>query len=380
MKKTLILGLALLCLLLPALEAKSKKQKQLDGNLRQWEQFRWLGIIQVESSLFSMRKNFVLAKDRDELRMDILDSGVLGLQAKPLVSVYVKDRIVLEAPTIKQLSKLDPNWFIPGGAVGSLIHFTDSLQARSAEILANRTTEIADAVFGFDKKFRLNRIANDDLVLEARILYNRRGKPTRMLISHAGTKLAELQINKQEYGKVVIKPLKPAEDVIVPDESDENDFPKELDLEGLKLHGLKLGDLELYVFADTLKADSLLFSSKELKSLLDSLDLKKLDLEELKLGALLDSLDLKGLDLQGLLDSLDLRQLDLDSLDLGGLLDSLNWQDLKLDGLKLEELDLEELLRDLDLQELNLEELLQGLKLEDLKLEDLQLNDFDRRI
>jgi hypothetical protein len=389
MRRLIIITLILLCCLNLTLEAKQNKAKLLQSNLRQWEQFRWDGIIQVQSSLLSLRKNFVLVKDKDELRLDILDSGIMGLQAKPMVTAYLKDKIILEAPTVKQLSNLDLNWFIPAGAVGSLLHFTDSLLVKSREIVADRKAETTGTLFTFDKKYRLSGISNPDLVLQASIIYNNHNQPTKMLIKHAGEEVAEFQINQQTYTGISIEPLLDGTDTIEPDKLEEEIFPEEPGLNELNLNDLKLGDLldSLKISGlklKDLKLDGLKYGAFKLdgqnwgdiklKDLLDSLKLGDLKLKDLKLDSLnfkspgLDSLNFHDLDLGKYLDNLDLQGLDLDSLNL----EDLNLEEL-LKGLDLKDLNLENLdLNNLNLNGLNLEEMLQGLKLEDLNLEDLQ--------
>ena len=285
MRRSLILLLILLCCLTPLLSATSKKAAKLEDNLKQWEQFRWQGIIQVESSAFSMRKNFVLAKNTEAMRIDVLDSGVFGLQAKPLISIYIKDKIVLEAPTVKQLSGIDPNWFLPPGALDGLFNFTDSLLARSAEIVSKRQTEMASSLFSFDKDLRLSKITNNDIGLEFNITYNRRNQPTKIFIRRRDTKLAELQINEQKYGSITIEPLAestPAPDIaelekeLAPDELLLEDIDLEALLERLKVLGLldesELSEEEIRKLFDELKLDY-----ATLKSILEYLKLGDLE-------------------------------------------------------------------------------------------------------
>ncbi|MFO7659495.1 MAG: hypothetical protein R6V77_01160 [Candidatus Cloacimonadaceae bacterium] len=361
MKKTLVMIAVFLAVTAMALEAKTGKAAKLENNLRQWEQFRWQGIVQVESSAFSMRKNFVLAKNEEALRMDILDSGVLGLQAKPLVTIYMKDRIDLEAPTIKQLSGLDLNWFLPPEALKGMINFTDSLRARSQEIIANRKLELASSLFTFDKNYRLSKIISDTGGLELTVSYNRRNQPTKVIIKRRDSKLAELQINEQKYGDIAIQPLITETEKLAEAENPEDIIP----LEG-KLFVLDLKNLEQMDMKSLL--DSLKLSDKKLKDFnVDSLKIYLKDFEQTELPAWLDSLklDLKGLeqyDFKQLLDKLNLDDLKLEEL----VLDS-----LKLDLKGLEQLDLQELLKKYNLDDKTLEDLMKEFKLEDMKLEEL---------
>lgn len=361
MKKTIILLAVLLAVISFGLQAKTGKAAKLETNLKQWEQFRWQGIVQVESSAFSLRKNFVLAKNEEALRMDVLDSGVLGLQAKPLVTIYMKDRIELEAPAIKQLAGIDPNWFLPPGALKGMINFTDSLRSRSSEIISKRKLELDAALFTFDKNYRLSSIKSDLTGLELNISYNRRNQPTKVIIKRRDERLAELQINEQKYGKIDIQPLVSEPDAIAEIEPPEDIIP----VQG-KLFVLDLDDLEQMDLKSLL--DSLKIGDKKLKDFnVDSLRIYLKEFDHKELPAWLDSLkfnlkELEQYDWKELLDKLDLSELKLDEL---------NLDSLKLDLKEQEQLDLQELLKKYNLDEKTLEDLMKELKLEDMKLEEL---------
>jgi hypothetical protein len=359
MRKTIIIILLLSFCLGLSLEAKNSAAKQLQTNLEQWSQFRWEGIIQVQMSAFSARKNFILSKNRDEMRLDVLDSGVMGLQAKPLATIYLKDKILVEAPTIKQLQDVDLNWFVPQGAVSSLVHFADSLLANIQTILKDRKLTTANTAYAFDKKHRLIKITSPELGMKAEIIYNRRNQPTKLLLDHDGDRIVELQINEQKYNKVRVIPLIDPKAIPEP-EPEISEIPQ---MEG-RFYTLDLSD-------------------PEIAALLDSLDLR-----DLKLGIILDSLKLSDLKLEDLnlkdfgLDSLKLQELDLKGFKLDGLslkdlgLDSLKLDSLKLDLKQLKNMNLDQLLDKLELKDMRLGDLLKDLHLEDIKLDDL-LKDMD---
>jgi hypothetical protein len=205
MRRFLLLCFILLLGMSAVLSAKANPVTQLQKNIATWEQFRWQGIIQVQSSAFAIRKNFVLSKNKSALRLDILDSGIMGLTAKPLVTLYMRDTIILNAPSIKQLEGIDPNWFIPRRAVEGLVHFTDSLQAAQQEIIANRKLKSGKTLYLYDKKYRLTQIKSVELGVEANVTYNRRNQPTKVTVKYANEPLAELQINEREFDNIEIE-------------------------------------------------------------------------------------------------------------------------------------------------------------------------------
>jgi hypothetical protein len=230
MRKLLIITLIMLMSMSLSLYAKTKAVKQLEQNLQQWEQFRWQGILQVQSSAFSIRKNFVLSKNSEALRLDVLDSGVMGLQAKPLVTLYIKDSIQFEAPTIKELIGIDLNWFVPKSMVQTMLNFTDSLKTKEQEIISTKKVTTDKTVFTFDKKLRLTTVANKASGFEAHIIYNRHNQPTKMHIKHRGSQVAELLINERIFKNIEIEPLKTSSQGI-----DLEEFLQDIPLEEIEL-------------------------------------------------------------------------------------------------------------------------------------------------
>ncbi len=207
MRRLLLLFIIMLLGMNSLLYSKQSSSKQLQKNISIWEQFHWEGIIQVQSSAFAMRKYFVLSKNKEAMRLDILDSGIIGLTAQPLVSLYIKDSIILNAPSVKQLEGIDPNWFFPKNAIGRLVHFSDSLLSKQEEILSSHKFKSGKTIFQYDKKYRLSLIKNTDIGFEAKVLYNRNNQPTTISITYAGEPLTELQITDREYNSIEIVPL-----------------------------------------------------------------------------------------------------------------------------------------------------------------------------
>jgi hypothetical protein len=235
MKRLLIaITILLLCFCLP-LTGKVTPAKQLKANLDKWQAFRWQGIIQVQSSALSLRKNFVLAKTEDALRIDVLDGGVMGLQAQPLVSLYLKDTAILSAPTVEQLQGIDLNWFLPSGTVQSLVHFTDSLLVLQKDIIARKKVQTGKTEYTFDKKYRLSSIISPATGLKAVIRYNNSGQPTKITIERSGSQVAEMLINEREYTDISIEPLT----------ADPNSLNLGKLLEGLDLESINPDSLDL---------------------------------------------------------------------------------------------------------------------------------------
>jgi hypothetical protein len=234
MKRILLLTALFLLVICIPLTAKTSATKQLAANLEKWQSFRCEGIIQVQSDVFALRKNFVLAKNAEAIRLDVLDGGVMGLGAAPLVSLYLKDTAVLSAPTIEQLQGIDLNWFLPAGAVQKLVHFTDSLLVSKKEITSTRKLSQGNTDYTFDRKYRLASIDSKGMGMKAVITYNNSDQPTKINLLYKDGPMAELLINDRTYKDIEIEPL----------EASPNSLDLEELLEGINPDSLNLEELD----------------------------------------------------------------------------------------------------------------------------------------
>ena len=85
----------------------SKKEKLLLEHLESWKNFRIDGIIELNYKSFSFRKNISIRKNEQAFRLDIYDSGIMGMHPTPFVTVFMDTTIVLRLPFQTEESKLD---------------------------------------------------------------------------------------------------------------------------------------------------------------------------------------------------------------------------------------------------------------------------------
>jgi hypothetical protein len=205
-KATILLLLILVCFS-NILAAKSKAEKQLQTNITQWAAFQAEGSILVNYPPYAIRKFFVFARDASAARLDILDSGLIGFNPAPMVTLYLQDKIILSAPGIKELQGIDPNWYIPAGTTQKLLALTDSLFAHSAEILAKRQAVINGITLSFDKKYRLSALLYPQYKVSAKVEYTRKNKPSKLSFYYHGKETAILNIDKIRFQDIDISPL-----------------------------------------------------------------------------------------------------------------------------------------------------------------------------
>ena len=197
----------LLMFLYALLGAKAHPAQLLEANLNTWEQFRWQGVVQVKHEALTARKFFTLAKNTEALRLDIIDSGVMGLNSMPILSLYIKDKIALEAPTIKQLQGLDPNWYITPDKYKPFFAMSSEFRTNSAEIIANHKLSLKGQTYFFDKKYRLTLIKIPLLKMEAKIEYKKKYQPDKVSLNYEGKEVAIFYIDDISIGNIAIIPL-----------------------------------------------------------------------------------------------------------------------------------------------------------------------------
>lgn len=164
MKKIVILlVLTFLLLACSSIKELTNKQKEelVRTNLSYLNNFKSEGVLEVIIKGFSLKKEFVLKKRNDSLRLDVLDSGIMSLLPSPFATLYVKDEIlltnynkgffpdlILEKFPLKEFFDLDK---LPQGIID--------------EIVNNRSFAIAFIQFQFDELYRLNKIMLNENVI-----------------------------------------------------------------------------------------------------------------------------------------------------------------------------------------------------------------------
>lgn len=143
------------------------RQKQTDeailmSELKKWESFQGEGIVQINAMGLSIRKPFVIAKNRSVMRLDVIDGGIYGASASPLLSVYLGDYFSLRAPIMPALEALNAEGFAPKAAL-QVFSSADSIFARyGKEIIANKTLGQDKITITFKKNYQLVSVTDTE--------------------------------------------------------------------------------------------------------------------------------------------------------------------------------------------------------------------------
>lgn len=172
--KVLILHILLSIMLLSGCAGPrpSDKQKLLRQELKKWESFDSHGIAEISYMGLALRKMFFAAKNKDQFRLDILDGGLMGAGAKPLLSFYTGNYTSFASPMLPMLEMLSPNDMIPSNSFG-LFAFSDSLMVKYGQsIIATYMLEIDGLKVSFLKDFRLDKVLDTKSNSELKAVYN----------------------------------------------------------------------------------------------------------------------------------------------------------------------------------------------------------------
>jgi len=164
MKKTVVLLMLILLVLgCSSIKELTKRQKEdlVRANLSYLNKFKSEGILDVSIKGFSLKKEFVLKKNQNSLRLDVLDSGIMSLLPSPFATLYAKDQVVVTNYNKGFFSDIIIDKF----PLKEFFDLEKLPQGIIDEIVKNRKFTIAIIQFEFDELYRMNKIRlNEDIV------------------------------------------------------------------------------------------------------------------------------------------------------------------------------------------------------------------------
>ncbi len=164
MKKIIILLLLVLLLMgCSSLKELTNRQKEelVRANLSYLNKFKSEGVLEVSIKGFSLKKEFVLKKNQNSLRLDVIDSGIFSLLPSPFATLFAKDNIV-----ITNYNKgLLPDLVLDKFPLKEFLDLEKLPQGIIDEIVKNRKFALAIIQFEFDELYRMNKILlNKDVI------------------------------------------------------------------------------------------------------------------------------------------------------------------------------------------------------------------------
>lgn len=212
MKHYLLILLVAVALLLTSCSTNSKpssrelKKILLKAELDRWENFKAEGIANMSYLGLTLRKNFVLSKTADELRFDVIDGGIFGSAAKPLISVYLGEYLSINSDFQPQLAIMAASMMDKEFHMGQLHTLLALAESYADEIIDEAKIEKESLQILFSPQMQLQSVKETKNNLSAAFSYTKKGEPDSILIKIKGASV-ELLFDNIKYGQAQVKAL-----------------------------------------------------------------------------------------------------------------------------------------------------------------------------
>ncbi len=183
----------------------SKKEKLLLEHLESWENFRIDGIIESNYKSFSFRKNISIRKNERAFRIDIYDSGIMGMHPTPFITVYMDTTIVLRMPFQTEESKFDSLLEKEKLPDFSKIFDVQKLINNKEKIVPSQSYETDDCSLIFSEKMLLEKIVFTNQNFYINLEYSRNNEFSDISIFYGEKNISNIQIDKISHQKIGIK-------------------------------------------------------------------------------------------------------------------------------------------------------------------------------
>ena len=183
----------------------SKKEKLLLDHLETWKNFRIDGIIELNYKSFSFRKNISLRKNEHAFRMDIYDSGILGMHPTPFITVYMDTTIVLRLPFQTEESKLDSIFKKEKLPDFSKTFDLQKLINNKEKIVKSQNYQTNNYSLIFSKKMLIEKIVFNNPDFYINLEYSRNNELSDISFFYDEKNISNIQIDKISHRKIEIK-------------------------------------------------------------------------------------------------------------------------------------------------------------------------------
>jgi hypothetical protein len=171
---------------------KSEK-KALEYNLTLWDSFHMDGIVEVNYQAFSLRKNFAINKEGNTFDLTVFNSGLMGLNPKPLLKVEYADSLIIDASGLAVFSESIPNRM----SIDELpidLSISKYLLPKSDEIILNKKVVYEEVELIFNDLMQLSKI-NLDKEVGLSFEYDLHKMPSKIFAVYKDKKLVTLEID-----------------------------------------------------------------------------------------------------------------------------------------------------------------------------------------
>jgi len=192
------------CSLIPRY-SQQEKEALLISNLHKFDTFRITGIVEVNYKIFSFRKNIILKKNQDQLRADIVDSGIFGLSPTPFISAYYDSLLMVRFSKQEDLLIIPQDELAEGFPYFNYLLDLGLLLDHKELIIKDHQLEMDGIIFHFSENMELVKIERSDNSFLIQLNYNT--SLEEILFFKNDKLIADIIIDKITFSEVNISKL-----------------------------------------------------------------------------------------------------------------------------------------------------------------------------
>ncbi len=182
---------------------KVQKEKLLLEHLNSWKSFRIEGIIEVNYKSFAFRKNIILQKNNNIIRIDIFSSGITGLKPTPFFSAYFDSVLVLRLPDQSESTKIKD---IELKNISIFFNELQGFYSQKDKIIENQSLISRDYEVYFSYEMEIEKISLQKEKIKINLEYD--NDFSLISIEQDKKEVVNIQIDKITRNNIEIKPLK----------------------------------------------------------------------------------------------------------------------------------------------------------------------------
>jgi len=209
LRRSILLIPLMLILLLSACSVNKADRDalKLRTEMAKWNSFRLDGVVEVNFQGYSLRKFFVAQKNLDVIRLDVLDGGIAGMSAEPLLSFYKGDYLALRSPMMPQLEFLNLDKYFPQDAFRTFSNLDSLAAEHQEEILSTHSLSLNSIRMDFTPGYSIKSITDLKSGAKADFIYTSRGQIDKLELKVDEDASLILLIDDASFKPQVITPL-----------------------------------------------------------------------------------------------------------------------------------------------------------------------------
>ncbi len=144
-----------------------EKKTRLKQNLAQLNRFQATGILEVNYKELSLKKEFIMKKNPQEIRFDAINSGVMALTVSPFASGYIGEEVYITSYNNETFEDV----IMPFDQVQPYLDFESFTPAEINNIIQTKRFVVGEMIMTFNDSYQVATFELDNK--EVKFIYNK---------------------------------------------------------------------------------------------------------------------------------------------------------------------------------------------------------------